>query len=369
MFDCPSREQLAKLVRRQLDNAEFRRMEEHLKSCAHCREELDAVLKQQAQDFFPALVPPPPTTPLNQNVPGTGVGDLHPHDRVGDFTIVEKIGQGGMGQVYVTTHAYLEGLFALKVIRPDKLSPELHDRFLHEVRLASRLRQLEGIVTVHTAGQFAGTVYYAMEYIDGPNLMTLLSQSGEPMQGGQAATFIERVARNLACVHNLGIVHRDIKPVNILVNRAGEPLLTDFGVACTFGVNPTPEGSGGETPCGDALTVTGEVAGTPGFIAPECFDPPHPVSPASDVYSLGVSLYLLLTGEMPFNPRPGATRRDSPRQGPRMPLRRRKVPEALENICLKCLAQDPALRYRSAAALADDLRQFRTSNPDYSSRH
>jgi serine/threonine protein kinase len=302
---------------------------------------------------------------LIRELKGTEGKELQPGRKMGEYTIREKFAEGGMGEVYLATHRYMSGVYALKVIRHDTLQTALRPRFQQEVLLTSRLQGFEGIVHVQEAADVGGLFFYTMKFIDGPSLETLLGDQGAlPSEG--AAKYVEQVARNLDRVHCEGIIHRDIKPDNVRLNNQGKPLLVDFGLAT--GLDESGEGHPSPTPPpGNGLTAPGEIPGTPGYIAPECYRTPYSVSPVSDVFSLGVTLFRLLCGEFPFG-RPHPTRSpdefkkfmNEAAEADRMPLRRKDVPVALENICLKCLATDPAGRYDSAAALADDLKRFLT---------
>lgn len=287
------------------------------------------------------------------NLPELGqVGNLSyvPRD-FGPYELVREIGRGGMGVVYEARQKGLDRSVAVKMILASHLaSAELVQRFQAEAKAAARLHH-SNIVHIHEVGQLHGQDFFAMEYIDGQSLAQRIAQG--PVDVPTAVRLVATVARAVEHSHQQGIIHRDLKPSNILLDSDGRPYVTDFGLAKVFAA-------------GSEMTATGVIAGTPSYMAPEqALGRRADVGPASDVYSLGAILYELLTGVPPF-------RADSPLDtlmevlsgDPAMPRTvNPHIPRGLELICLKCLAKEPAERYSSAAALADDLDRLARGEP------
>ncbi len=271
-------------------------------------------------------------------------------ETIGRFRVLEPLGRGAFGTVYKAQDPQLERIVALKVPRAGALpTAEEQERFLREARSAARLGH-PGIVPVHEVGQDRGIPYIVSDYVEG---MTLADRLSGPRLGfPEAAELMAQVAEALDHAHRQKVVHRDIKPSNILIDSAGRAHLTDFGLA---------RRDEGEI----TVTLEGQVLGTPAYMAPEqAAGEQRKVDARSDGYSLGVVLYELLTGQLPFR----GTRRMLIRQvlqdEPRPPRRLNDtVPRDLETICLKAMSKDPARRYPSAAALADDLRHWLAGEP------
>lgn len=268
---------------------------------------------------------------------------------IGPYEIIEEIGHGGMGRVFAARHVELGRIVALKVIPESPATAALELRFLREVRTVARLRH-PGIVAVHDSGRADGYVFFSMDYIEGGDLARRLRAG--PLAPRDAAALLQKIAAALAHAHAAGVLHRDLKPSNILLD-GDEPRLADFGLAAQL------------EPGGD-LTAHTAVLGTPHYLAPEALlRGSAALSVASDLYALGVVLFEALTGRTPFA---GATpsglalavqQSDPPAPSLLVPA----VPRDLETICLKCLEREPARRYATAAALAEDLRRFLASEP------
>jgi hypothetical protein len=266
--------------------------------------------------------------------------------RVGGYEVLGELGRGGMGVVYKARHAALGRPVAVKVLLDDADGGlDLRARFRREAEAVARLRH-PNIVEIYTIGEQGGRPYFTMELAEGGNLAGRLA--GKPWPARQAAELVEALARAVHHAHEHGLVHRDLKPANIVLDAAGTPKITDFGLVKHLG------GPSGQTP-------SGAILGTAGYMAPEQAEGrPRAVGPAADVYALGALLYEALTGRPPFQ---GETVLDTILQllseDPVPPSRRHPgVPEDLEAVCLKCLRRAPSRRYRSALALAEDLRRF-----------
>jgi WD40 repeat protein/tetratricopeptide (TPR) repeat protein/predicted Ser/Thr protein kinase len=305
-----------------------------------------------AADTGPSTLPKPV---LPQAPPGPG--------RVlGDYELLEELGKGGMGVVYKARQRSAHRLVALKVIRADCLEgvpPEQHKEWLrrfHTEAQASARIEHEHVVTVHEVGESAGQLFYSMRYVEGQSLADLLRDG--PLPGRKAATFLEAVARAVHYAHTCGILHRDLKPRNILVDKSDQPYVADFGLAKVLA-------AGAEALTADGQTQTGAVLGTPSYMAPEqALDAAH-VTTASDVYSLGATLYALITGRPPFQ---AATLAETLHQviyQEAVPPRQLNpaIDRDLETIALKCLHKEPGRRYGSAMALAEDLRCYLDGRP------
>jgi serine/threonine-protein kinase len=263
----------------------------------------------------------------------------------GDYDLLEEIGHGGMGIVYKARQKSLQRTVALKMILRGELArPEDRARFQAEAEAAAQLHH-PNIVPVFEAGAIDGQAFFSMRHIEG---RTLASTLGQPLRPREAARLLLPVCRAVQHAHERGILHRDLKPSNVLLDAASEPHVTDFGLARQV-ANP------------DRLTAPGAILGTPTYMAPEQVSGSRgPMSPASDVYSLGVILYEMLTGRPPFQ---AATPVDTLLlvldQDPVRPrLLNRKVDPDLELICLKCIEKEAELRYAGAGELAADLAAY-----------
>jgi serine/threonine-protein kinase len=274
-----------------------------------------------------------------------------PAKEFGDYELLEEIGRGGMGVVYRARQKSLGRTVALKMILRGEDATEADlARFRIEAQAAAHLDH-PNIVPVHDAGEIDGRAYFCMRLVEGPTLAAVLARG--PMRQRDAAAMLAAIARGVDFAHRRGILHRDLKPSNILLGPDGQPLVTDFGLAKRFTTS-------------DALTQSGAIMGTPAYMAPEMVTNRRgQPSPASDVYSLGVILYEMLTGRPPFQ---AATPVDAmllvlDQEPVRPSLLNRNVEADLELICLKCMQKEPDLRYQSAAALADDLEAVLRSEP------
>ncbi|MFN0058408.1 MAG: protein kinase domain-containing protein [Planctomycetota bacterium] len=282
---------------------------------------------------------------------GAAAGVLAPGTDFGEYRIVDIIARGGMGVVYRAFHKTLEREVALKTLLPLVLGePSAIARFEREARAAAGLRH-PGIVTIYQVGVHDGVHYYTMELIDGGSLAEHRDRFNQDPRA--AAQCVETVARAVHFAHLKGVLHRDLKPGNLLIDRNGEPRVTDFGLARALEDR-------------ENLTLTGALVGTPAYMAPEQTQGgADRFMPAADIYSLGVILYELTTGAPPFRHESSLELlrlvRDTPPKPPRSA--RPTLPLDLETIVLKCLEKRPQQRYSSAAALADDLQRFLAGHP------
>ena len=269
----------------------------------------------------------------------------------GDYELLEVIGRGGQGVVYRARQKSLNRTVALKVIGLGHWATDAHlKRFRREAEAAASLDH-SGIVPIYEVGERDGSCYFSMKLIEGGQLDEVVRR--EPMPIRRTVELIAKVARTVHYAHDHSILHRDIKPGNILLDAKGEPHLTDFGLARLVETEST-------------VTRTMEVLGTPSYMAPEqAMGNNAAVSSVTDVYGLGAVLYQLLTGHPPFA---GGTTYETIKllldTEPRQPrLWNAKIDRDLSTICLKCLQKDPKRRYSSALALAEDLERWLKHDP------
>ncbi|MFO1095649.1 MAG: serine/threonine-protein kinase [Planctomycetaceae bacterium] len=270
----------------------------------------------------------------------------------GEYDLLEEIGRGGMGVVYRARHRALQANVALKLIRGSQFaSADELRRFYQEARVAAGLSHPQ-IVRVRGVGECEGQHYLAMDLVEGPNLGSLVKES-RPLDPVRTAEIMADIAAAVQHLHESGFVHRDLKPTNVLLDPAGVPHLTDFGLIKLL----TPD---------QRHTVSGTIIGTPDYMSPEqARGHTGEITPLSDIYGLGALMYELLTGRPPFH-------EESPLDTllsvlEREPLLPRQivptVPPDLEQICLKCLEKRPERRYQSAGNVASDLQRYLKGEP------
>jgi serine/threonine protein kinase len=292
-------------------------------------------------------VPPEPAQSLPSHAASA---ERSPPESIGRYEILGQLGRGGMGVVYKARDTALQRDVALKVLANAGLTGAAAERFRAEARAAARLHH-PNIVQIYDIGEHEGSPYLALEYVSGGTLAEKLRHQALPPQ--DAAALLIQVARGVHAAHQAGILHRDLKPGNILLSADGTPKLTDFGLAK---VNDA-----------SLDTPVGTIMGTAAYMSPEqAGGGAREIGPATDIYGLGAILYECLTGEPPFG------RTSSVHmllmgvlhEAPRPPRGLRpEVPPDLERICLACLEKDPAHRYVSAAALAEHLESFLADEP------
>ncbi|HYV36192.1 MAG TPA: serine/threonine-protein kinase, partial [Gemmataceae bacterium] len=279
-----------------------------------------------------AVLRPSPRAPLH-TIPG--------------YEFLEKLGQGGMGVVFKARQTGLNRVVALKMILASYSdNPQELARFQIEAEALASL-QHPNIVQVYDVGAYEGSPFFAMEFVDGASLDRRLD--GKPMAPREAARLIEMLARAMHAAHQRGIIHRDLKPVNVLLTHGGTPKIVDFGLAKRLEDH-------------DDRTLPGAILGTPSYMAPEqAFGKSRDVGPATDVHALGTMMYEMLTGQQPFRGGSALTTLENVRKvDPPAPSKHQPaIPRDLDVICLKCLQKDPARRYATAEALANDLCRFR----------
>ena len=282
---------------------------------------------------------------------------LEPATQLGDYELLEELGRGGMGVVFRARHKRADRIVALKVIRDDQLGAmsddrrkQIVERFVTEARAAARLEH-DHLVTIYDVGEVEGRHYYSMRFIEGQDLSQTVNAG--PLEGDRAARYIEQVARAIHEAHQHEILHRDVKPANILIDeKLDRAWIADFGLARLRTHD-------------SAATHQGDLLGSPCYMSPEQVEDASSVDRTADVYSLGATLYHLLTGRPPFlaasvvntlnqvrTVEPAAPRYLNP-----------AISADLQTICLKCLSKSPKQRYATAELLADDLRRYLNDEP------
>lgn len=299
----------------------------------------ESTLVSSPQSGFPPPADRPPPPAASRSWP-----------QIDGYEIISKLGQGGMGSVFLARDRKLGRQVAIKVVSQVFRNPDgLLGRFDAEIQTLAGLQHTH-IAQLHSAGLQGDLPYFVMEYVDGPNLEQL---AREPMKPVQIAGIVGKLCDAVGLCHGLGILHRDLKPANILMTQTNQPKIADFGLAKVIGADTS-------------TTKTGEILGTPAYMPPEqASGVVKNLTPACDIYSLGAILYRLMTGRPPFAA-------EEPVQTIMMvisaePVRPRRlvqtIPIDLETICLKCLEKNPLRRYPTVAALQEDLQRFLDGRP------
>jgi eukaryotic-like serine/threonine-protein kinase len=397
---CPSEEKLTDLLADALSTAERDALARHAEGCAFCQEQLAHLTGTPDTEMWRRAEHPPrgsqaeegmlqrlkrmslglaPTDPTQAAGPAghlpvtvirrpAAVGCERP--AVPGYEILGELGRGGMGVVYQARQLGLYRTVALKMVLTGiQADPKNLARFRAEAAAIARL-QHPNIVQIYDVGEAAGRPYIVLEFVAGGSLAQHLQGTPQPVR--PAAQVVEILARAVHAAHANGVIHRDLKPANILLQiaeassqsaicdlQSAIPKITDFGLAkCA--------GGDGETPDLRDPTVTGELLGTPNYMAPEqAMAPRQPVGPAADIYALGAILYELLTGRPPFTGgTPLATVLQVLHNEPvSVTSLQPNVPRDLETICLKCLRKESRKRYGSALELAEDVQRFLRDEP------
>jgi serine/threonine protein kinase len=260
------------------------------------------------------------------------IGDpLEVAKKLPQFEILEMLGRGGMGVVYKARQRNLDRIVALKILPPlDALSPDFVARFTREARALAKLNH-PNIVNVHDFGETGGLYYIIMEYVDGMNLRQLLQT--RRLTPAEALAIVPKICDALEYAHEEGLVHRDIKPENLLIDKKGRVKIADFALAKLLRRKPLDM----------TLTLSGMALGTLRYMAPEQMDKPETVDHRADLYSLGVVIYEMLTGEVPVG------RFELPSQKAQVDVR-------LDEIVLHALEKEPARRYQHASEIRTDVQ-------------
>ncbi|HOX05071.1 MAG TPA: protein kinase [Planctomycetota bacterium] len=276
--------------------------------------------------------------------PGAGVA---PGQRLGRYEIIEEIGRGGMAVVFRARDVAAGSLVAIKLLPPAQDASEEHVRaFLHEAETAGRLSH-PGIAAIREIGCHQGRHFFAMEYVDGLQLSSIIAAG--KLLPEEAARIVAEAARAAGAAHRSGVFHRDLKPHNLMVRSDGRPVILDFGLSALLGDRPEADG---------------QIVGTPAYMSPEQARGRAQLGPTGDIYSLGAVLYEAVTGQPPYGGVDAAAIVARVRSGPPPPPRTFApgLSPRLEGIILKAMDRSPAKRYATAEELADDLDRYRAGD-------
>lgn len=309
--------------------------------CPHCHNAIEIVEDSSFRDVEC------PSCGSHFNLVGndapTESGPTKPR-KLAHFELIEQLGVGHFGAVWKAKDATLDRFVALKIPRKERLDEEDSEKFFREARAAAQLRH-PNIVSVHEVGREGDTIFIVSDLVEGATLADWLR--GQPLPAREAAKLCATIADALHAAHEAGVVHRDLKPQNIMMDMVGEPHIMDFGLA---------KRESGEI----TITIDGVLLGTPAYMSPEqAAGKGHEADRRSDVYTLGVILFQMLTGEFPFRGEKRMLLVQIQRDEPPSPRKLNSgIPRDLETICLKCLEKSPEKRYVTAATLREDLVRF-----------
>ena len=367
---CPSADQLDRLLAEKLDGPERDAVEAHVEDCSACQQQLarrsatpEALSAARADGRLRDGTPEPDELFLDRlrrlqlGAPAAEPDALAPPaadsplvQRIAQYELIGKLGQGGMGTVFKARHIELGKIVAMKVLPTAQMCEVTVARFKHEGRAIGRLEH-PNIVAAHDAGQHQGVHFLVMSLVDGIDLARLVERRG-PLPVTDAAEMTRQAAAGLQHAADRGLVHRDVKPSNLMLARDGVVKLLDLGLAR----------SAGDT-ASETLTAHGVFVGTADYLAPEQWEGPHGADIRADIYSLGCTLYHLLAGQSPFAASQYKTvlaKMQAHQQVPPPPIVRHRpdVPAGLAAVLDRMLAKDPADRFASPAQVAEALRPF-----------
>jgi serine/threonine protein kinase/CHAT domain-containing protein/tetratricopeptide (TPR) repeat protein len=348
---CPPPEVLSRLLDEGLDDADRDSVETHVEICHDCQTLLETML---TSTYRPVGAKPAPVVDnldspfferLKELAPLDSTELNRPLRRLGQYEIHELLGKGGMGDVYCARHVALGKLVALKVLKPDCMDEMAVARFKQEIRAVGRLDH-PNIVVAHDAGKTDGRHYLVMEYVDGLDLARLVERHGA-LSVPDACEAVRQAAVGLQHAYERGLVHRDVKPSNLILGRDGRVRLLDLGLARSFGDAPA-----------DTLTAQGALLGTADYLAPEQWEQPSAADIRADIYSLGCTLYHLLVGHPPFSEQRTVYAKacaHAEQSAPLMSDTNPDVPSNLEAVVERMLSKHPADRFDTPAEVAAAL--------------
>lgn len=381
MSSCVSRQVLEQFLTGELPSDQASRVCDHITECESCRATLqtlsdDPVLHEFIRptgtnaaatvrepeiravlERVRRMSPPQDAQAAVTTTDPKSLEFLDPSDQpdelgvLGHYRVLAELGRGGMGIVYKAFDTELQRTVAIKVLLPDRADANSRERFVREAQAAARLNH-DNIVPVYSVSNPEGGLpYFAMEYVDGQSLKERIEKD-QQLNSREAVRICMQVAHALAAAHQASLAHRDVKPGNVLLDAvSGRAKITDFGL-----VRPTDATKG--------ITQEGTIPGTPEYMSPEQIRDPNRIDARSDIYSLGVTLYESLTGEVPFRGVPHMVLQQVLNDEPR-PSRRLNdaIPRDVETICLKAMAKNASGRYQTAKQMADDLRRWLDGEP------
>jgi WD40 repeat protein len=381
MNECPSAETLGQLLAGALAEREAGAVREHLAGCPACQARMDGLSDVPELRSWGG-VPRPPAGPsadeaappgllerlretalLGAATPAPAEGPraaplpfLGPPEKdgelgtLGPYEVLSELGRGGMGIVFKARDRELGRTVALKVLRAEGADPTARARLVREAQAAAAIEH-ENVVAVYAAGnRNEGPLYLVMQYVAGQTLRERIQAEGR-LEPREAARVCRQAAEGLHAAHRAGLIHRDVKPANILLDADGRAKIVDFGLVR---IKERPDGT----------TREGVAAGTPEYMSPEQVLQPDRLDERADVYGLGMTLYEALTGEPAFRGTSAAVIQQVLHDEPAPPRRLNpRVPRDLETVCLKALAREPARRYQTARELGDDLHRFLDGEP------
>jgi serine/threonine-protein kinase len=364
----PSEAQLIDFANGHLQEAEFSEVADHLQSCGECLEWVSG----QAEDTLAALAREAATLGFEVSKPAPKGKEseipsgLRHHPR---YRLIEQIGSGGMGTVYKAEHRIMRRLVALKIIQPRLLAnAQAVERFRREVRVSARLVH-PNIVVAHDADQVEDRHFLIMEFVDGESLDKRIAREG-PLAARTACEWIRQAALGLQCAHEQGMVHRDIKPHNLMITRDGQLKILDFGLSRFVSEQAPALSDGNPIHQSVSATRTDMILGTPDYVAPEQIERASDADIRSDIYSLGCTLFYLLTGTAPFAALPVVAKFQAHHAAPfpRLDALRPDVSRELLVILDRMTAKQPFDRYSTPAELVADLDRLLSQSSNVGSR-
>lgn len=324
---------------------------------ANTKHDAQETLAEAVPDPMQTAAEKPTATPSRTRISQTASGVRIIPKVLGDYELLDELGKGGMGIVYRAKQRRANRVVALKIIRPDRLGSlsassqaGIIERFRKEAQAAARLHH-DNLVTVYEVGEIDGCHYFSMQYVEGSSLADRLRKG--PLDNKEAARFLEPICRAVHAAHQVGVLHRDIKPQNILIeNETLRPRIADFGLAKL--ADDEAE-----------LTQSGEMMGTPPYMPPEQFGDAANCTAKADIYSLGASLYHSLSGRPPFQAATSIATMRQVLEQDAVSLRtlNAAVDVDLETLCMRCLEKEPERRIGSAEELADELQRYINGEP------